>query len=132
MVFEVEWLFWGMQVSVGGLERAQVEVKAKLEVLEELTPAHAIGNELTPGGSELTPAAAQQLLMDELSEARELLELQRGELESSRHREEEEVVAAAVVASSPSASSSSSPLSPSAPASATLVALAMKAAVGWK
>ena len=41
--------------------RAQVEVKAKLEVLEELAPARASGNELTPGGSELTPAAAQQL-----------------------------------------------------------------------
>ena len=34
--------------------RAQVEVKAKLEVLEELAPARASGNELTPGGSELT------------------------------------------------------------------------------
>ena len=41
--------------------RAQVEVKAKLEVLEELAPARASGNELTPGGSELAPAAAQQL-----------------------------------------------------------------------
>ena len=41
--------------------RAQVEVKAKLEVLEELAPARASGDELTPGGSELTPAAAQQL-----------------------------------------------------------------------
>ncbi len=29
--------------------RAQVEVKAKLEVLEELAPARASGNELTPG-----------------------------------------------------------------------------------
>ena len=46
---------------LGVVLRAQVEVKAKLEVLEELTPAHAIGNELTPGGSELTRAAAQQL-----------------------------------------------------------------------
>ena len=34
--------------------RAQVEVKAKLEVLEELAPARASGDELTPGGSELT------------------------------------------------------------------------------
>ena len=33
------------------------EVKAKLEVLEELAPARASGDELTPGGSELTPAA---------------------------------------------------------------------------
>ena len=31
--------------------RAQVEVKAKLEVLEELAPARASGNELTPGGA---------------------------------------------------------------------------------
>ena len=46
---------------LGVVVRAQVEVKAKLEVLEELAPARAGGNELTPGGSELTPAAAQQL-----------------------------------------------------------------------
>ena len=38
--------------------RAQVEVKAKLEVLEELAPARASGNELTPGGSELTSLGA--------------------------------------------------------------------------
>ena len=46
---------------LGVVVRAQVEVKAKLEVLEELAPARASGDELTPGGSELTPAAAQQL-----------------------------------------------------------------------
>ena len=32
--------------------RAQVEVKAKLEVLEELAPARASGDELMPGGSD--------------------------------------------------------------------------------
>ena len=41
---------------LGVVVRAQVEVKPKLEVLEELAPARASGNELTPGGSELTPA----------------------------------------------------------------------------
>ena len=46
---------------LGVVVRAQVEVKPKLEVLEELAPARASGNELTPGGSELAPAAAQQL-----------------------------------------------------------------------
>ena len=46
---------------LGVVVRAQVEVKAKLKVLEELAPARAIGNELTPGGNELRPAAAQQL-----------------------------------------------------------------------
>ena len=33
---------------LGVVVRAQVEVKAKLEVLEELAPARASGNELTP------------------------------------------------------------------------------------
>ena len=48
---------------LGVVLRAQVEVKAKLEVLEELAPARASGDELTPGGSELTgDNASTQLL----------------------------------------------------------------------
>ena len=57
----------------GGLDESdswKLEVKAKLEVPAELTPAHAIDNELTPAGSELTPVAAQQLCSSQSSRPR--------------------------------------------------------------